>query len=574
MFKPPSSQKKNLSCSSLTGKIFLIYLFLTNTFTTMALDGVTFASLNCNSLNMSHSTIQNQLIKTESISGMKRDVIFLSDLRLGNRNLTTSKGDISNLFLINNNRSYRLHSNSSLHKRGVGILVASDLDFVIDESELDPGENYILLRASLNGSVFIIGSIYGPNEHNPEFFQSLYRAIIRLGNHPILIGGDFNCTVSADPVDNNPDCFNMASLPNYRHTVYLNEFCEALNLVDPFRLLHPTLKKYSYKPYGNMRKNRSRIDFFLISTNLANDNIDCNIADHTLGTCFDHWPVFLTFPNPHIPNRGVKKLQISNSILQDPDIDIVVWYSVFETYLHYIRVDNTLIPDRSDTLIICGNVRKLLKDSGLCLSYYVDGVTDQIINLRRDNLTQIREIINRYPIDLCYNFELTIQPGLFLEVLLNNFRNDLTSYQSFIFKFKKAAMQKLSESLNNEIASGNLDRADEVELKLEQLNEQIIRDKLDNSNLFDALNNEKMTPFFLKLAKIKKKPVHCKTYAMTTVSHLLIITYGKIIFMTNFLMYGTVHPPVSIDDINNFLGRNIADSNIVINKKITGPFKE
>jgi hypothetical protein len=134
---------------------------------------------NCNSLNMSYSSSQNQRLKIEAISNLKSDVILLCDLRLGNKNLTSSKADISNLFLINNNCSYDLIVNSSQTKRGVGILLKKDLNIKILATENDEDENYLLIKTEIKGSVCTFGAIYGPNEHNPAFFRNLYAACSR-----------------------------------------------------------------------------------------------------------------------------------------------------------------------------------------------------------------------------------------------------------------------------------------------------------------------------------------------------------------------------------------------------------
>jgi exonuclease III len=312
--------------------------------------GISFASQNCNSLNMTNSTAQNQRLKIEAISSLSADIIFLSDIRLGNKNLTTSKGEISKLFLVNNHKSYDFITNSTRNKRGVGVLFSRGLNYRVLNSEADPDENFLLLSIELNGKPLTIGSIYGPNDHNPQFFQNLYRALLRLGNAPIILGGDFNCTPSSDNIDNNMDCLHMQELPNYRHSVYLAEFCEALNLMDPFRTLHPAVKKFSYKPFGNLRKNRSRIDFFLISDNLLPLELTCTIGDHLLGKFFDHKPVYLRFNGPAVRNKCTKKLQISNFILADKDVDIVAWFSIFETYLLHLEVEPELLPDLNQTL--------------------------------------------------------------------------------------------------------------------------------------------------------------------------------------------------------------------------------
>jgi exonuclease III len=335
---------------------------------------------------MSHSTLQNQRQKVNAISGLKSDIIFLSDLRLGNKNLTSSKGDITNLFRVNNNRSYIFETNSTRNKRGVGILIASDLNAVINNTVLDPEENFIMLNVTLGEKVLTLGSIYGPNEHNPAFFQSLFNAITSLGNVPVVIGGDFNCTVSRDPIDQNIDCLFMHDLPNIRHSIYLAEFCEELGLCDPFRLKYPTAKKFSYKPFGAVRKNRSRIDFFLTSNQLMGQNFECSIGESPLSKAFDHKPCFLSFPPNNGTRKGIKKLQISPSILADTDIDIVVWYSIFETYLHHLHVNPDIRVEIEQTLRICGNIRKRLKDAGPDPEYYVAGLTEEVLVSRTGNI--------------------------------------------------------------------------------------------------------------------------------------------------------------------------------------------
>jgi hypothetical protein len=37
----------------------------------------------------------------------------------------------------------------------------------------EPEENALLLKANTAGELYLIGSIYGPNENCPEFFESL-----------------------------------------------------------------------------------------------------------------------------------------------------------------------------------------------------------------------------------------------------------------------------------------------------------------------------------------------------------------------------------------------------------------
>jgi hypothetical protein len=85
------------------------------------------SSINCNSLNMSHSARWNQSIKVYGIAKLKSDIIFLSDTRLSNKNLVSAADEVSKMFLNNPYGQFKAFLNSSRNKRGVGILIEQSL---------------------------------------------------------------------------------------------------------------------------------------------------------------------------------------------------------------------------------------------------------------------------------------------------------------------------------------------------------------------------------------------------------------------------------------------------------------
>jgi len=256
---------------------------------------ISLSSVNCNSLNMSNSFGSIQKRKIYGITKLRTDVIFLSDLRLSNRNLTNNIEDLKKNFRVNPYRSYNFLYHSSKNKRGVGFLINSNLDFSELSRVVDTEENFLAIKASIEGTVYILCSIYGPNLHCPEFFTQLAAAINQLGNHPVIIAGDWNCTYSSSNIDFNIDCSNMREVPNIRHSRYLEELCEELSVQDPFRSLHPVKKDYSYCPFGTERNNRSRIDFFLVSRTLIGQVQSCEIEHNVQSKPFDHKAVTLSF---------------------------------------------------------------------------------------------------------------------------------------------------------------------------------------------------------------------------------------------------------------------------------------
>ena len=278
--------------------------------------------INCNSLNMSVSSKHNQIRKIYGITKLKTDIILLSDIRLCNRNLVSASNDCSKTFRTNPYGSYKFLFQSFRNKRGVGILIINDISFLEEAREADPEDNFLLLRASIKGSKMILGAVYGPNDYNPQFFFYLKNAIDRLGNWPILIGGDRNCTFSADPIINNIDCLNMADPPNIRHSRLLLVLCTDLGLTDPYRLFFPGRKDFSFIPRSQAQLNKSRIDFFLINIPFFNAVSECDISTALQNSLFDHKSVFITLNA--MKQKELCNPTIAKDLINKDELSIVV----------------------------------------------------------------------------------------------------------------------------------------------------------------------------------------------------------------------------------------------------------
>ena len=67
---------------------------------------ISFSCINCNSLNMSHSGKYMQKNKIYGIAKLKTDIIFLSDVRISNKNKISGYKEICNIFLMNSYCKY------------------------------------------------------------------------------------------------------------------------------------------------------------------------------------------------------------------------------------------------------------------------------------------------------------------------------------------------------------------------------------------------------------------------------------------------------------------------------------
>ncbi len=271
--------------------------------------GLSVAAQNCNSLNVT-SSIKNQDLKISSIVGYKADVILLSDTRLNGRDRAVSE---------RLNLHYKMYHNSSKKSRGVAVLFSNRLSVELLERAADVDENILLLKVKINGNILIVGSIYGPNlDANCEtFFDFIRQTCQRWHGFPIILGGDWNATPSMEDVAHNLDVIFMRNLPSRHRSERVAELAEDLDLSDPFRALHPDSKEFSYYPSGNLRRNRSRIDFFLVSSGLYNNIQSCSIAQGFCRKSFDHKPIFLEMKRKERRGRAC----IYDSTLNNPLLD-------------------------------------------------------------------------------------------------------------------------------------------------------------------------------------------------------------------------------------------------------------
>jgi hypothetical protein len=96
----------------------------------------------------------------------------------------------------------------------VAILVDKKLDLKPLRQFTDQNENALLIVFENNGREICLGSVYGPNNTDREFYNFLTRAMEQINNTPVILGGDWNTTWDNSPPESNLDVHNMARAPN------------------------------------------------------------------------------------------------------------------------------------------------------------------------------------------------------------------------------------------------------------------------------------------------------------------------------------------------------------------------
>ena len=381
-------------------------------------------------------------------------------------------------------------------------MINHNLSAEVEELYADEDENILVLKVSTCGKSFLICSIYGPNHNDPGFFAHLWETLKNNPSLPVVMGGDWNCTYSSDPPNVNLDVLDMVGLPNHKHSTLLSTFCDQFALCDPFRCLYPKKREYSYSPRDANKLNRSRLDFFLISETIFEIVTECSIAESLQNNLFDHRASLLSLVKKKAPNS---RPCISDFVLNDTSTELLVGLTTSECFIHHsITINNRDRLVKEDRLLRIGRAKYLTRKVGLDNVFREEGPRSVIENIERENMfAEARMILDDLVALRLELSEIDISPDLFLEYLVNCIRNEVTSYQTCVFKSMKAVTAKLSK----EIATLKIDYLTnkaliiEKETQLNSLLDRKMKAEIAKQRLFENLNAEKITPYYIKLAK-------------------------------------------------------------------------
>jgi exonuclease III len=467
--------------------------------------------------------------------------------------------------------------NSTKNKRGVAILIKNSIQYEILEQKNSDCENILLLKVKIKNSEIILICIYGPNGSDMEFFNTINEYLLGCNNVPVLMGGDWNCTGSCDIGAENIDCLNMARPPNITNSRRLSVIREDFDLSDPYRYLYPDAAEFTYIPRAAGKKNRSRLDFFLVSDSLLDNINECKISDYLQNKLFDHKAVTLYLNKKSEPDTGTSnRPTISNKELNDELLPFLVKTSVSETYLIHVQADIIHGIRRENLLHTCGTIRNLIRECGPPFEHRLgENITEEKIASRARKIVRAEFLTSTLNLHHFETLNLTVDPDIFMETLLNNVKNDVISHQSFVRKVKKEKIKGLIKSIG--VLKNNLtENEEEIFAKEKELNLLIdceLRTELERFRHFDILHTEKMAPRFLSLTKNNKQ-----TASLDKIKKADGSDFADPLQRQEYIrdFYRDIYTPVTGNNvlgpncINDFLGPEIYNNPIVLNAKLSG----
>ena len=259
-----------------------------------------------------------------------------------------------------------------------------NLPVKVFDSFSDPEGNILSLLIELESKTILVEGIYGPNSDEPGFYSN--EAFNRLKDwNPsyAIYAADWN--VALDP---NIDTFNYRNENNPRARSEILKQMAELNLIDIFRELHPTDRKYSWKQWGN--KKYSRLDYFLISNSLLPF---IQKADILPASFSDHSPIILEIDFSKF-QRGRGFWKMNNSLLSDS-----IYVNTIKDTIKKVTAQYAIINDDRNFLI--------------------NATPEQFEHFCS---TQTPESLQSLP--------LQINPELFLDTLMMEIRRNTISYSA------------------------------------------------------------------------------------------------------------------------------------------------
>ena len=198
-----------------------------------------------------------------------------------------------------------------------------------------PNGRYVILDVEIDGIRVTLGSIYGPNEDNPEFYTEAIQQIESIPNDNRIIDGDYNLVLDLEK-----DKKGGRRTTNKKSQILINNWMEETDLIDICRFQHTDSRVFTWhrkRPYPIF----CRLDFFLVSYGITENIETSNISP---GYKSDHSLISINF-FPIMCERGKGFWKLNCSHLKDLDYVKLMKETITDTINMNKNANPTLLWD-------------------------------------------------------------------------------------------------------------------------------------------------------------------------------------------------------------------------------------
>jgi len=227
-------------------------------------------------------------------------------------------------------------SHGDSNSKGVATLIYNSNIEIVD-AKPDPNGRYLLLNIKYEETSIILVNIYAPTKDKTleqlQFFEILGEILNEYMDQNIVIGGDANTLI-------NPELDKTGCVTGITQAgLYLRGILEHLDMVDIWRARNPEKRKYTWRGKTKRGVIQSRIDYFFISSSLANLVTEIDIVP---GICSDHSLIVMSNEIGNITRRGKGFWKFNSSLLKDSAYVDKIKKCIMET-----RRDNADLEDKN-----------------------------------------------------------------------------------------------------------------------------------------------------------------------------------------------------------------------------------
>lgn len=132
-------------------------------------------------------------------------------------------------------------STFSSKARGVSIIIRKNIPFQHIKTISDDSGRFLIVTGQLYSIHITLVNVYGPNVDDAGFFCKIFDKLPGLSNTNLIIAADFNVIL-----DWHLDRSSKKQSSPSNASVTLNSLISSTNIVDIWRLQHPTEREYSF----------------------------------------------------------------------------------------------------------------------------------------------------------------------------------------------------------------------------------------------------------------------------------------------------------------------------------------
>ena len=202
-----------------------------------------------------------------------------------------------------------IFSHGQSNSTGVAILLGPQFTIEnFNQIKTDANGRFVAIDLTVNNITYCLANYYGPNTDKQETLEECIKLLINKPPHTkYIIGGDWNA-VLCNELDKGGNKLHK----NKKNGAVIKAMMEELDMIDIFRIKNPGTRKYSH--FNKTAKSCSRLDYFLISTSIA--DISASNIEH--GFASDHSYVTLKITGENI-TQGRGYWKINNSYIKEPE---------------------------------------------------------------------------------------------------------------------------------------------------------------------------------------------------------------------------------------------------------------